>query len=99
MAEVPLFRGVGAFLVTKEIWDKISPESQAKIMEILRNSIEKTNMANREANQEAIELLKKQGKALLGNSTQENSWTKRCRYLMNIEKIIPTVHFQELNNR
>ncbi len=65
MAEVPLFRGVGAIILTKEIWDKISPESQAKIKKITKPSVEKTNMSNREANQEAIELLKKEGISII----------------------------------
>jgi TRAP-type C4-dicarboxylate transport system substrate-binding protein len=65
MADVPLFRGVGAFLVTKDVWDKISPESQAKIKKILKHVAEKTNIANREANEKATELLKKEGISIL----------------------------------
>jgi TRAP-type C4-dicarboxylate transport system substrate-binding protein len=65
MGEVPLFRGVGAFLVTKDIWDKISPENQARINKTVKHSIEKTNMSNRDAYEKAIELLKKAGISIL----------------------------------
>ena len=71
MTEVPLFRGVGAFLVTKDMWDKISPESQSKIIKILKHVSEKTNTANREANEEAIELLKKEGISIIPASDLE----------------------------
>jgi TRAP-type C4-dicarboxylate transport system substrate-binding protein len=65
LADVPLFRGVGAFLVTKDMWDKISPESQSKIMKVLRHVSEETNTANREANEKATELLIKAGVSIL----------------------------------
>jgi TRAP-type C4-dicarboxylate transport system substrate-binding protein len=65
MTEVPIFRGVGALLLTKEVWDKISPESQMKIKRILKQGNERANRINREANEEAIELLKKEGISII----------------------------------
>ncbi len=61
MSEYPTTHILGASVVTKEIWNKISPESQKKIMEIARDYHDKFNRATREENAKSIELLKQSG--------------------------------------
>ena len=48
-------------VVKKEIWDKISPESQKKIKEIGKFHFDRLTQSNIEADRKAIELLKQQG--------------------------------------
>jgi TRAP-type C4-dicarboxylate transport system substrate-binding protein len=52
---------VSAFVVTKEIWDKISHESQIKIKKISERYHDELVKSSREENKESIELLKKAG--------------------------------------
>jgi len=53
--------GIGATVVTKAEWDKISPENQAKIMEIARRQHRELNKVIRAKNKSSLSQLKKQG--------------------------------------
>lgn len=53
--------GIGATVVTKSQWDKLSPENQAKVMEISKKHHTKLSGEIRVKNKEAIAQLKKQG--------------------------------------
>lgn len=53
--------GIGATVVTKAEWDKISPENQAKVMEIARRQHTQLNKVIRSKNKTALSQLKKQG--------------------------------------
>jgi TRAP-type C4-dicarboxylate transport system substrate-binding protein len=47
--------------VTKEMWDKISPESRQKILKISKRYYDELIRINREENDKSIEALKKAG--------------------------------------
>ena len=61
MSEYPTTHILGASVITKEIWNKISPESRDKILVIAKGYHDKFNRASREENAKSIELLKKSG--------------------------------------
>ena len=61
VTDLPGGNGMGAVVVKKEIWDKISPESQKKIKEIGKFHFDRLTQSNIEADRKAIELLKQQG--------------------------------------
>jgi TRAP-type C4-dicarboxylate transport system substrate-binding protein len=61
MTEYPVTNVVAAFVVTKEIWDKISHESQIKIKKISERYHDELIKSSREQNKKGIELLKKAG--------------------------------------
>lgn len=61
MSEYPSTNVLGATIVTKRMWDKVSPENQQKILEICRPYFEKLSRHTREQDHKAIEVLKKAG--------------------------------------
>jgi len=61
MSEYPTTNVLGATIVTKRIWDKISPEHQQAILDICPAYFEKMNRHVREQDRKSIEILKKSG--------------------------------------
>jgi TRAP-type C4-dicarboxylate transport system substrate-binding protein len=61
MTEYPVVNVLGGSVVTKEAWDKISPESQDRIKKISRKYYDELIRANREENDTSLEALKKAG--------------------------------------
>jgi TRAP-type C4-dicarboxylate transport system substrate-binding protein len=61
MNALPLANINGAIVVKKEIWDKISHESQSKIKELAKPHFKKLTKVQIEADKESIEVLKKAG--------------------------------------
>jgi TRAP-type C4-dicarboxylate transport system substrate-binding protein len=61
MNEYPSMNVLGGMVVTREIWDKISHESQNKIKRISKAYHNKLIKANRAENDKSIEVLKKAG--------------------------------------
>ncbi len=61
MNEFPSSNILGATIVTKKIWDGISPESQKIILEISRASHERIVRATREENEKCLEILRNAG--------------------------------------
>lgn len=61
MTEYPSTSVLGGFVITKQIWDEISPESQKKLKEISKKYCKKMEDQNRQTNIKSIELLKKSG--------------------------------------
>jgi TRAP-type C4-dicarboxylate transport system substrate-binding protein len=61
MNALPLANVNGAVVVRKEIWDKISHESQSKIKEMAKHHFKKITKTSIETDKESIEVLKKAG--------------------------------------
>ena len=52
---------MGAVVVTKKAWKKVSPESQAKVMEIAEDIFARLNASSREENRAAIDDIRAAG--------------------------------------
>ena len=61
MGEFPSSNICGATVVTKKIWDKISPQSQKIILEVSRNSHDMIVKATRKEDAKCLEILRKEG--------------------------------------
>jgi TRAP-type C4-dicarboxylate transport system substrate-binding protein len=63
MNEYPVSNSITAMLVTKDIWDKISPKHQEIVRSISKKYYEdeKTIQAKQKANEQSIQVLKKAG--------------------------------------
>jgi TRAP-type C4-dicarboxylate transport system substrate-binding protein len=61
MSEYPSTNVLCAFVVTKDIWEKITPESRKIIKELSRNHFLRIQNEMRETNKKSIDVLKKSG--------------------------------------
>jgi TRAP-type C4-dicarboxylate transport system substrate-binding protein len=61
MSSLPLFNINGATIITKNMWDKISPSSQKIVMEIASKEHEKIIRVSRQEDEKSLQLLKKSG--------------------------------------
>jgi TRAP-type C4-dicarboxylate transport system substrate-binding protein len=61
MTDIPVGNGVGALVVRKGIWNKISPESQKKIKEIAKIQFKRLTKDIIEADKKSLGILKKAG--------------------------------------
>ncbi|MBW1892122.1 MAG: TRAP transporter substrate-binding protein DctP [Deltaproteobacteria bacterium] len=61
MDEYPSMNAIGALIVTKKKWDRISPESRRKIKEIMGDHYKNVVKLERDQNDRSIEILKKAG--------------------------------------
>ncbi len=61
MAEMPTTNVQGGTIVTKRMWDKITPENQIKIKKICQPYFDKLSLHTREQDHKSIEVLKKAG--------------------------------------
>ncbi|MDA8404316.1 MAG: TRAP transporter substrate-binding protein DctP, partial [Desulfobacteraceae bacterium] len=61
MSEYPVTNVQGATIVSKNVWDKISPESQKKILTICQPYFDRLSEKGREQDRQSVEVLKKSG--------------------------------------
>jgi TRAP-type C4-dicarboxylate transport system substrate-binding protein len=61
MTEYPLANSLAGMVATKEMWDKVSPESQRKILSISQRYYDELIRTNREENDKSIVVLKEAG--------------------------------------
>jgi TRAP-type C4-dicarboxylate transport system substrate-binding protein len=61
MSEYPTTNVQGATIVTKSVWEKISPDSQEKIKKICQPYFDDLSVHTREQDKKSIEVLKKAG--------------------------------------
>ncbi len=61
MSEYPTTNVQGATIVSKSVWDKITPESRQKIKKICQPYFDELSMHTREQDRKSIEVLKKAG--------------------------------------
>lgn len=61
IVDFPLSFSIGAFLVNKKTWDKISPENRAIVDRISQKYVNNVNLANEKDNVEALNILKSGG--------------------------------------
>lgn len=61
MSEYPVTNVQGATIVSKRIWDKVSPESQKKILTICQPYFDRLSAKGREQDRQSVEVLKKSG--------------------------------------
>jgi len=61
MSEYPVTNVQGATIVSKKIWDKISPESRKKILTICQPYFDRLSVKGREQDRQSVEVLKKSG--------------------------------------
>jgi TRAP-type C4-dicarboxylate transport system substrate-binding protein len=71
MNEFPVVNIVGAMVVTKEIWNKISHENQKKILDISRRYHGVLINTSREENDKSMELIKKSGISIVHSEDPE----------------------------
>jgi TRAP-type C4-dicarboxylate transport system substrate-binding protein len=61
MNEYPSTNVLGALVVTKDIWDKISPQNQTAVRALTRECCRQIQVGHQEQNQKSIDLLKQSG--------------------------------------
>ncbi|RJP95566.1 MAG: hypothetical protein C4518_01225 [Desulfobacteraceae bacterium] len=61
MSEYPVTNVQGGTIVSKKIWDKITPESQKKILTICQPYFDRLSEKGREQDRQSVEVLKKSG--------------------------------------
>lgn len=61
MMEYPVTNVQGATIVSKKMWDKVSPDNQKKILKICPPYFERLSQKGREQDKKSIEVLKKSG--------------------------------------
>jgi TRAP-type C4-dicarboxylate transport system substrate-binding protein len=61
MSEYPVTNVQGATIISKKVWDKISPESQKKILTICQPYFDRLSQKGREQDRQSVEVLKKAG--------------------------------------
>ncbi len=61
MSEYPTTNVQGATILTKQLWNQISPESQKKIINICRPYFERLSLHAREQDRKSVDVLKKSG--------------------------------------
>jgi TRAP-type C4-dicarboxylate transport system substrate-binding protein len=63
MSEQPISHGIGAVIVTKEMWSKLTPESQQKIRAIAADVFTRLRASTRQDNKKALADIKAAGLA------------------------------------
>jgi TRAP-type C4-dicarboxylate transport system substrate-binding protein len=100
MGEFPSSNIQGATIVSKKIWDKISPESQKIIIEVSRDSHERIVKATREDDAKCLEILRKEGIQIVRDLDNDEEIkfifdaAKQAR-----EKLVGELYSQELLDR
>ncbi len=99
MTNVPAGNVVGAGIVTREIWDKISYENQAKIKEIAKVYFDRLTEASIEADNKSIKILKNAGIKIIPFLDSESD----RKYFMKMgeearESVIGKLYSRELLN-
>jgi len=61
MSEYPVTNVQGATIVSKKIWNKISPDSQKKILSICQPYFDELSLKSREQDKKSVDVLKKSG--------------------------------------
>jgi TRAP-type C4-dicarboxylate transport system substrate-binding protein len=97
MSKVPAANGVGAVVVTRDIWDKISPESQKKIMAIGQDYCDKITKAAIESNRKSIGALKKEGISIVNLQDSQMDLNELGRKTR--ESVVGKVYSRELLDR
>jgi TRAP-type C4-dicarboxylate transport system substrate-binding protein len=97
ITDLPGGNGMGAVVVTKEIWDKISPESQKIIKETAKFHFDRLTRSNIVADKASLEALKRQGISITHFREPEEvieEMGKKAR-----ESVVGTVYSRELLDR
>jgi len=79
MTDFPIVNVVGALIVTKETWDKISPESQKMIKDIAKVHFDKLTKSAIKADRDSIEVLKKSG-IIIAHATKDSKIDVNWRF-------------------
>jgi len=75
MNEYPSMNAIGALIVTKKKWDRITPESRKKIKEIMADHYKHALEIERDQNTRAIETLKKAGITIVRTEPDSDTGT------------------------
>jgi TRAP-type C4-dicarboxylate transport system substrate-binding protein len=97
ITDLPGGNGMGAVVVTKEIWDKISPESQKIIKETAKFHFDRLTRSNIVADKASLDALKRQGISITHFREPEKvieEMGKKAR-----ESVVGTVYSRELLDR
>jgi TRAP-type C4-dicarboxylate transport system substrate-binding protein len=97
MSGIPAANGVGAVVVTREIWDKISPESQQKIKAIGQGYCDRITRTAIDSNKKAIPALKKEGISIVYLKDSQLDLEEMGRKTR--ESVVGTVYSRELLER
>ena len=100
MGEYPSSSLIGATVITKKIWDKISPESQKIIWKISKDSHVKINNAVRQEDTKCLEILNKAGIQVVRDLEE----TQNVQYIFDAakqarENLVGELYSQELLDR
>ena len=100
MTEYPVSNSLAGMVITKGMWDKISPESQGKMLKISKRYYDELIRINREENDKSIEALKKAGIKVV----RSDQMTTGHEYLVNAGKkagknLIGELYTKELLDR
>ncbi|GAB6095916.1 DctP family TRAP transporter solute-binding subunit [Desulfatiferula olefinivorans] len=102
MSDVPMLNVVGANIVTKKIWNRISPEHRRIILDIADRYCDRQKEDLRAANHESVKLLKEAGMTILQPDSEAHS--QQVRFLMEAghaarENQVGVLYSRELLNR
>ena len=102
MSDWPSSNILGATLISKEVWEKISPGSRKIILDISRKEHEKVDVAIRRDNAKSLELLKKAGVKIV--QTKGENAAKEAQYVFDISKkaresLVGKLYSKELLNQ
>jgi TRAP-type C4-dicarboxylate transport system substrate-binding protein len=97
MSDLPSANPIAAIVITKDIWNKISPESQKKLMERGRFYCKKLTEASKETNRKSIDVLKKAGITIVHSEDSEEKISEVAKKAR--ESVIGKLYSRELLDR
>jgi len=97
MNDLPGANGIAAVVVTKDIWNKISPESQKKIKELGRSYSLRLTKAGIESNRKSIGVLKKAGISIVSFKESQKELDEMAKNAR--ESVVGKLYSRELLER
>ena len=86
MNEYPTTNVVGATIVSKRIWNKISPNSQKKILNICQPYFDEISRRSREQDRKSIDVLKKSGIKIVEFDFKKEEDRKRLQFIFDTSR-------------
>ena len=99
MSEYPVTNVQGATIVSKRVWNKVSPESQKKIITLCQPNFDRLNAHSRVQDKKSIAVLKKSGIKI--SAFDEDGGTEELDFILSISKkarenLVGKLYSQEL---
>jgi len=100
MNEYPVMNAIGAIIITKDIWNEISPESRKIIKEIIKSHFKDISKTQRKADAQSIKVLKEAGISIVRADLE----SKEAQFVLEASKrtresLVGKLYSRELLNR